>query len=77
MTYDDAVKRWVANTYHLPLPEVEHVNFDVQYAGDTATLHPTFQLEIDVHMTDHTQHLFVRKARDFGTIVEEVLALAS
>jgi hypothetical protein len=28
-------------------------------------------------MTDHTQHLFVRKARDFGTIVEEVLALAS
>jgi hypothetical protein len=75
MTYDDAVKRWVATTYHLPLPEVEQVTFDVQDAVDPATLNPLL-LEIDVHMTDHTQHLFVRKGRDFGTIVQEVLAQA-
>ena len=75
MTYDEAVKRWVATTYHLPLPQVDEVTFDVQYAPDPATLNPVV-LEIDVHMTDRTQHLFIRKGREFGTIVQEVLAQA-
>ena len=75
MTYDEAVKRWVAQTYNLPVRQVDQVTFDVQYGSDPATRHPV-QLEIDVHMIDHTQHLFMRSGREFGTIVEEVLAQA-
>jgi len=75
MTYDDAVKRWVAQTYNLPIAQVEQVTFDVQHVPDPATSQPVL-LEIDVHMTDRTQHLFVRPGREFGTIVQEVLAQA-
>jgi hypothetical protein len=75
MTYDDAVKRWVAQTYNLPVAQVDQVTFDVQHTPDPATSHPVL-LEIDVHMTDRTQHLFLRSGREFGAIVDEVLAQA-
>ena len=75
MTYDDAVKRWVAQTYNLPVSQVDQVTFDVQPGPDPAT-NQAVLLEIDVHMTDRTQHLFMRPGREFGTIVEEVLAQA-
>ena len=45
--------------------------------GGLADLDPHMQLEIDVHLTDGTQHLFTRDVRDFGQIVNEVLAQAS
>jgi hypothetical protein len=77
MTYDDAVKRWIASTSGLPLERIREVSFDVEPAAGSQTLDPRMQLEIDVHMTDGTQHLFTRGVRDFGQIVNEVLAQAS
>jgi hypothetical protein len=77
MSYDAGVKRWVASKYQLSLDQIAEVSFDVQYAGECATLDPTLQLEIDVHMHDGTQHLFTRSVRDFGQIINEVVEAAS
>jgi hypothetical protein len=77
MSYDNGVKRWVADRYRLSLEQIAEVSFDVQYAGECATLDPTLQLEIDVHMLDGTQHLFTRSVRDFGKIINEVVEAAS
>jgi hypothetical protein len=77
MSYDTGVKRWVASKYQLSLDQIAEVSFDVQYAGECATLDPTLQLEIDVHMHDGTQHLFTRSVRDFGQIINEVVEAAS
>jgi hypothetical protein len=77
MTYDDAVKRWIASTSGLPFERIREVNFEVEPTADSRTLDPHMQLEIDVHMTDGTQHLFTRGVRDFGKIVNEVLDQAS
>ena len=77
MAYDDAVKRWIASTSGLPLERIRDVTLDVEQAADSRTLDPHMQLEIDVHMIDGTQHLFTRGVREFGQIVNEVLAQAS
>jgi hypothetical protein len=77
MTYDEAVRRWVAKTYGLDYDEIGDVTFDVQYAAESRTLDPRLQLEIEVYMQDATQHLFVRSVSDFGRIISEVLELSS
>ena len=76
MAYDEAVKRWIASTSGLRLECIRDVTLDVEHAADSRTLDPHMQLEIDVHLTDGTQHLFTRDVRDFGQIVNEVLAQA-
>jgi len=69
-----AVKRWVATTYHLPLEQIEDVTFEVEDAAGAADL--TARLVIEVRLVDGTQHLVTRCARDFGAIVNEVVAAA-
>jgi hypothetical protein len=77
MKYDGAVRRWVAATYRLDPAEIDDVTFDVQYSGESPTLDPSLQLEIEVSLNDCTRYLFVRDVSDFGRIINEILEFAS
>jgi hypothetical protein len=77
MNYDEAVHRWVAETYRLDRGEIDDVTFDVQYAGSEPEAHAGLKLEIEVSMIDCTRYLFVREVSDFGRIINEVVALAN
>jgi hypothetical protein len=77
MSYDGAVRRWVAETYRLDVADIDDVTFDVQYSGESPTLDPTLQLEIEVSLNDCTRYLFVRDVSDFGRIINEILELAN
>jgi hypothetical protein len=75
MSQEEAVKRWVADTYALPCDEIDQVTFDVQFASASSSGGDSLQLEIDVHVADGHQHLYVRPVCEFGRIVGEILEL--
>jgi hypothetical protein len=76
MRYDEAVRRWVAQTYELDACAIDDVIFDVQYTGHDPSPDAGLQLEIEISMNDCTRHLYVREVSEFGRIITEVLALA-